>query len=164
MEANGHSAYQHEKVVDGVHALAIWDTSWNSFNDCHLVVDDDGLTLVDSGKTEHAELLAAALKEIGHSPDDVRRVLATHGHQDHVGGSWLFRGATKRIHPEDSELIPSDQRAQFLPDLPSQGSVGNFECVLLGQHTSGSVALFPPSDAGAVLRRSRLFLWAPALG
>lgn len=134
--------YQWEKVVDGAFAFAIWDASWNSFNDCYLVVDGDGLTLVDTGKTEHAERLAAALAEIGHFPDEVKTVLATHGHRDHIGGSTLFHKAVKRIQAADLDLLPQDMRGEFRSDLPSQGSVGNFDCVLLGQHTSGSVALF----------------------
>lgn len=139
---NDQAGYQHEKVVDGVYAFAIWDASWNSYNNCYLVVDGDGLTFVDTGKAEHAELLVATLAEMEHSPDEVQTLLATHGHRDHVGGSLLFSAATKRIHPADFELLPQELRAQFLPDLPTQGSVDTFECVLLGQHTSGSVALF----------------------
>ena len=142
MEELARPGYQWAPVVDGVFALAVWDHSWGSYNDCYLVVDDRGLTLVDTGKSDHGPALLDALTDIGRVPGDVRTVLATHGHHDHVGGSGVFPDALKKIHREDHGLIPEPLRVQFQPDLPSTGTVGNFECVLLGQHTTGSVGLF----------------------
>jgi glyoxylase-like metal-dependent hydrolase (beta-lactamase superfamily II) len=137
-----HSGYRWEPVVDGVFALAIWDDSWGSYNNCYALVENQGLTLVDTGKSDHAGLLPAALAEFGYVPGDVRTVLATHGHHDHIGGSSLFPEAIKRVHPADLDLLPEDLRSRFQGNLPARGTVGNFDCVLLGQHTSGSVALF----------------------
>lgn len=134
--------YQWEPVVKGVFALAVWDDSWSSYNDCYVVVEQHGLTLVDTGKSDHAGLLAGALTELGYHPRAVRTVLATHGHRDHIGGSLLFSEATKQIHAADFDLLPQDLRSEFLADLTAHGPVENFDCVLLRQHTAGSVALF----------------------
>src|SRR5438876_890563 len=50
---------------------------------CYLVIEDDGLTLVDSTMSSPADDLAAIVKQLG---KELRRVALTHAHGDHVGG------------------------------------------------------------------------------
>ena len=57
------------------------------------VLDGDPLTLVDTG-VRNAESLAgleSALDALGHSLDDVRRIVLTHYHADHLGQAELVR-------------------------------------------------------------------------
>ena len=49
--------------------------------------DPDGLTLIDSGLPGTGPMLADAIRQAGHRPDDVRRVVLTHFHPDHIGGA-----------------------------------------------------------------------------
>jgi hypothetical protein len=49
--------------------------------------DPDGLTLIDAGAPGSAEPIAGAIRGLGHDPGDVRRLVLTHGHVDHVGGA-----------------------------------------------------------------------------
>jgi glyoxylase-like metal-dependent hydrolase (beta-lactamase superfamily II) len=49
--------------------------------------DPDGLTLVDAGLAGSAQLLADAVRQAGHQPADLRRLVLTHFHPDHVGGA-----------------------------------------------------------------------------
>jgi glyoxylase-like metal-dependent hydrolase (beta-lactamase superfamily II) len=44
------------------------------------------LTLVDAGYPGHADLVLSSIAQIGHRLQDVRAVLVTHAHVDHVGG------------------------------------------------------------------------------
>lgn len=134
--------FELQEVTNGVYALAVWDSSWNSYNNCYALVGDSGLTLIDAGKTDHSDLLVAGLARLQKSPEDVRELLVTHGHRDHVGGSIVLDRARKAIHPNDLPLISEEVRSGFTTSLPSAGSVGDFDCMLLGQHTTGSVALF----------------------
>jgi glyoxylase-like metal-dependent hydrolase (beta-lactamase superfamily II) len=53
----------------------------------YLVRDDDGLTLVDTGVPGSGARIAEALRGLGHHPADVRRVVLTHFHEDHVGSA-----------------------------------------------------------------------------
>lgn len=87
-----------EKVVEGVYALAVWDASWNSYNNCYAVLGARDTVLIDTGKGEHVDLLIHALSRLQRTPRDVTTILATHGHHDHVGGSVAFAKASKVIH------------------------------------------------------------------
>ncbi|MGH2398225.1 MAG: MBL fold metallo-hydrolase [bacterium] len=134
--------YELQEVTHGIYALAAWDSSWNSYNNCYVIAGDTGLTLIDSGKTDHSDLLVAALARLEKSPDDVKELLATHGHRDHVGGSVVLSRAHKAIHPLDLPMLPDSVRSSFTQSLPSDGVLGELESALLGQHTTGSIALF----------------------
>jgi glyoxylase-like metal-dependent hydrolase (beta-lactamase superfamily II) len=52
----------------------------------YLIVEADGLTVVDAGMTISAEPIVRQLGQLGRSPGEVRRILVTHAHPDHVGG------------------------------------------------------------------------------
>ena len=51
----------------------------------YLLDGDDGVTVVDTGLPRHWSLLPKALQRLGRRLDDVRAVVLTHGHYDHVG-------------------------------------------------------------------------------
>src|SRR5580704_579025 len=53
----------------------------------YLWQDPDGLTLVDAGLPGSAPALAAAVRHTGHRPSDVRRLVLTHFHPDHIGAA-----------------------------------------------------------------------------
>ncbi|WP_181797780.1 MBL fold metallo-hydrolase, partial [Streptomyces sp. WELS2] len=52
--------------------------------------DDEELTLIDAGPAGAGRLIADAVTALGHGPRDVRRVVLTHFHEDHVGGAGEF--------------------------------------------------------------------------
>ena len=49
--------------------------------------DPDGLTLIDSGLPGSAPLIAAAIDQAGYQTADVRRLVLTHFHPDHIGAA-----------------------------------------------------------------------------
>jgi glyoxylase-like metal-dependent hydrolase (beta-lactamase superfamily II) len=148
MGDTGAVAYLVEEAAPGLYALALWDESWNSFNNCYVLRpagEGGGAILIDSGKAEHTPALLDALARIGVTPDRVDAVLATHGHFDHVGGAASLPGVPRHLHAADASLLPQAVRAEWQLDLPDQGVLNGFpefRCVLLGHHTFGSVALF----------------------
>jgi glyoxylase-like metal-dependent hydrolase (beta-lactamase superfamily II) len=133
-----------ERVTEGIHALAVWEPPPLKIFTSHFYVDlpDGGLVLIDAGRANHVPFMQDALAQLGKSPADVRAILATHHHADHVGGSALFPGAAKLIHPDDWNLLPEGLKPAYTPgfDHPALGAA--FEVIHLGWHTPGSVAVF----------------------
>src|SRR5258708_5961517 len=72
------------------------------------VVEDEGLTLIDTGFKGSADKIFAALKKGGKDPGDIRRIILTHAHSDHSGSVAEIK---KRLnvpvwaHVEDAGLI-----------------------------------------------------------
>jgi glyoxylase-like metal-dependent hydrolase (beta-lactamase superfamily II) len=58
---------------------------------CYLVLEDDGLTLVDTGPRGAAPAILAEVRRLGMP---LRRVFLTHAHRDHVGGLDVLAHAT----------------------------------------------------------------------
>jgi len=63
------------------------------------LVDSEPLTLVDTGVRTPAcwQALCAALEELGHGVEDLRRVILTHWHGDHLGQAQCLRDAGAEI-------------------------------------------------------------------
>ena len=134
--------YLFEAVKENVYVLAIWDSNWNSYNNCYFIVQEDGITLIDSSKEAHSAYLVHALKQLGKSPEDVKLVLATHGHEDHVQGTAIFKNAKKYIHHQERSLIEYPEPEHFHFDLSDRGVIQNVEYFWVGHHTPGSLAFY----------------------
>jgi glyoxylase-like metal-dependent hydrolase (beta-lactamase superfamily II) len=89
------------EVVPGVWRAGTRFVNW-------YVVDGGAarLTLVDAGLPGYRRHLDPSLAQIGRSPADVRAVVLTHGHIDHIGFADVLAdsGATVHLHPDDVAL------------------------------------------------------------
>ncbi len=52
----------------------------------YLIEDSDGLTVVDTSLSFAPNRIVAQLEAVGRKAGDVKRILITHAHPDHVGG------------------------------------------------------------------------------
>src|SRR3954462_2325423 len=80
-----------------------------------LLDDADGVTIVDAGLPRHWDLLPRALERIGRRLDDVRALVLTHGHYDHVGfAERARRGLRIPVSaPRGEALYPPPLRFPF---------------------------------------------------
>lgn len=70
--------------------------------------DPDGLTLIDAGLPGSARALAEAIRAAGHHPSDVRRLVLTHFHPDHIGAAAevaTWGDVQVLAHHEDAPFI-----------------------------------------------------------
>ena len=54
---------------------------------CYLIEDTDGLTLVDAGLPAVWRPLGHAVRALGRRPEDIKALVLTHAHFDHVGAA-----------------------------------------------------------------------------
>ena len=105
-----------QTLADGVFAW-LQPGGESGVSNAGVVVDDDGLTIIDTLMVRSQwEPFAAAVAELGLP---VKRVLLTHAHIDHVGGTQAFRNAMVLGSPATSELLdqtmPVEAYKTFMP-------------------------------------------------
>lgn len=59
-----------------------------------LVTSDDGHVLIDGGPADAAPFVLANIRKLGFDPKDVRWILSSHEHFDHIGGVATLVGGT----------------------------------------------------------------------
>lgn len=85
-----------------------------------LVEGDNGYTLIDVGWTSAPDTILDAVAELRRKPSDIRRIVITHAHPDHVQGAAELRartGAPILIHPQDEPWLMTGH-------VPRQGRSG----------------------------------------
>ncbi len=59
-----------------------------------LIVEDNGLTLVDTGLPKNEKKILKYIEDIGRKPNDLKYILITHADGDHVGSANALRELT----------------------------------------------------------------------
>jgi len=62
------------------------------------VVQGDGTFLIDGGSPSQSDKFLKAMGRLSIAPQNIRLIVLTHGHWDHVGSTSHCREATKRKH------------------------------------------------------------------
>ncbi len=88
------------------------------------LIDAGGeLSLVDTLFEGDGHLVLDAIRALGRSPSDLKRIAITHGHRSHVGGVAALKratGATVYAHEWEADIVSGDRRAQAVSIVPRQ--------------------------------------------
>ena len=72
------------------------------------IIEDKGLTLIDTGYKNSMNKIVTAIKKAGRNPDDIKQIILTHCHPDHAGSaaaiSKIFN-VPVYAHAEEALLI-----------------------------------------------------------
>jgi glyoxylase-like metal-dependent hydrolase (beta-lactamase superfamily II) len=94
----------------------------NGSVNAYLVEDGGEVTIVDAGLPGFWGDLPAELAAMGRSLDDVRALVLTHGHSDHVGFAERFR-VERSILPQIHELDAAMARGEVKPEHQQSGKM-----------------------------------------
>ncbi|MDX1500174.1 MAG: subclass B3 metallo-beta-lactamase [Woeseiaceae bacterium] len=99
------------RVIDNVYFVGarLHLPSW-------LIETSDGLILIDTTFDEYVPGIVENIEALGFSIDDVKLLLSSHAHHDHVGGHATMReitGATLVAMAEDRDVIESGGATDF---------------------------------------------------
>jgi metallo-beta-lactamase class B len=82
-----------------------------------LIATKAGHVLIDGAMPGSAPLIEASIRELGYKPEDVKILLITQAHFDHVGTLAHFKklsGAQVAVMAPDDELLASGGKADYL--------------------------------------------------
>ncbi|MEO1219974.1 MAG: subclass B3 metallo-beta-lactamase [Pseudomonadota bacterium] len=98
-----------------------------------LITDEEGHVLIDSGTEAGAEIVMANVKALGFDLRDIRYLLYSHEHFDHVGGMAKLQRATGAVvvaSPNAEQVLSSGEDS---PDDPQHGMHEPFEGMAVGR-------------------------------
>ncbi len=86
----------------------------------YLCIDEDGLTLIDTGMPGEQQLVLAEIERLGYQREQLTRILITHGDIDHAGSLASLQettGATVLASTQASLSLQSGKSPDHLPPL-----------------------------------------------
>ncbi|MGA8046579.1 MAG: MBL fold metallo-hydrolase [Dermatophilaceae bacterium] len=100
------------EIVSGIHLIPHWMVN------CYLIVEPDGVTLIDAGISERSVL--KYLEGLGRPLTDLKRIIITHADPDHVGALAdlaAASGAQIYASPIEAQAIAAGRASRPLPSL-----------------------------------------------
>ena len=99
------------EIIPNVHVIS------GGIVNCYLIVDPDGLTLIDTGLPGNANRILQYVEGLGRKPGDVKRIVITHADGDHVGSLAALKAATgARVYANavEAEAIAAGRSSRAL--------------------------------------------------
>ncbi len=104
------------QVFDNLYYIgARWVSSW-------LLVTDQGLIVFDALYDELTDMAIDNIRQLGFDPDDIRYLIVSHAHFDHVGGARRFQeefAAVTMMTEEHWQMTNEPAVYREYPDSPS---------------------------------------------
>lgn len=155
-------------------SIVISKVSGLKFSNAYVIVQDDGLTLVDTGTSSDYESIISFLGSIGKNITDIKLIILTHSDADHSGSAARLRhnsGAKIAIHRLDASRVSGKKQLKevnsrvgglllktfnmfmkfdaFEPDIIVEDgdTLGQLKVIHVPGHTEGSICLYLPNIA-----------------
>jgi len=108
------------KIIDGAYPVPM--------GNANAVLLDAGpeLVLVDAGFPGKADKVFNAVAKLGRKPSDLKHLVFTHGHPDHIGSAVpLIRATGARTYMHAADVLMVESGGPFRPMKPAPGLIRN---------------------------------------
>jgi glyoxylase-like metal-dependent hydrolase (beta-lactamase superfamily II) len=108
-----------KQVIKGVHLIPM------GFASAFLIEGEDGLALIGAGFPGKESAVFEAIRVLGRLPDQLKHLVFTHAHRDHIGSAAAIvrrTGARTYMHPLDIAI--AERGGPFRPMTPAPGLLG----------------------------------------
>ncbi len=137
-------------------ARNVWKfTDWPGLCSNVYLVDVDVPTIIDLGSKDFSGSLARALRQVGYSPADIKRVIFTHLHFDHIGDPSMFKNAEFFASQQEIDDLNNNKIGAFFAlfgtnpaallkgvELNPAKSTSRFAIIETPGHTQGSICVW----------------------
>lgn len=105
------------KMAPGVYYI-----SGNNWVASYLIDTGDGLILIDTGMHETAYLLLENIRQLGYDYHDIKKILLSHAHIDHIGGARTLQELT------GADIYLGERDLMYLHERKDLIMIGNYTC------------------------------------
>jgi len=138
-----------EKIADN-----IWKISGGTGLSSNIyLIDKVNPMLIDLGSPENSSRLIKTLERIGYKKEDIRTIIFTHLHYDHIGQPSIFPNARFFASEDDIKAFEDNPLGTAITDSaaeeirkirlrPLDKEISGMEVIKTPGHTIGSVCLF----------------------
>ncbi|MGI6028475.1 MAG: MBL fold metallo-hydrolase [Candidatus Heteroscillospira sp.] len=103
-------------------APGVWFIGGNDWVACYLIDTGDGLILIDTAMHETVYLMLQNIYKLGYKPTDIKKILITHAHIDHMGGARTMKELT------GAEVYFGRRDLEYLHDRKDLIMIGDYTC------------------------------------
>jgi len=152
------------EIIPGIHLIR------GRVSNCYIVVNED-IMLIDTGMPGNSSKIIKYVKSLNRSPNDIKTIVITHNHFDHVGSLSKMKeitGAKIAVHPADADYIRGKGQhvgSTFInaiikligviyrvkpvePEILLQDGdlIGEYRVIHTPGHSPGSICLYNPKN------------------
>lgn len=96
-------------------APGVYYVSGNDWVACYLIDTGDGLVLIDTAMHETCYLMLECIRSLGYDPMDIKKILLTHAHGDHIGAARTMKELTgARLYLGERDLFMVHERKDLI--------------------------------------------------
>lgn len=102
------------EIVEGIHRVDEASSNIAHAN-VYLKINGDKLAIVDTGTSENAQKIIAYIQKLGYQPTDVKTMILTHFHLDHMGSAKQLKALTHAklaAHIDDADYVSGKNSSQ----------------------------------------------------
>jgi len=93
----------------------VYYISGNDWVACYLIDTGDGLILIDTAMHETAYLMIENIRKLGYELTNIKKILLTHAHIDHIGAARTMKELTgARIYLGEPDMLFLRERRDLI--------------------------------------------------